>query len=155
MVRRKKPDLPPNAAKPIREALDRISSPKVRKATTPKATVPRKADPNAPVPSHYRQVRYGSTPESRLAQQARLDNRSKGNLYGAATFKDDQGNSYAVTGFSNKTRHAEGHMMKQMREQIAARQGIPESQVDLTKTTNVKMFVEFSPCDTPPYRCQE
>lgn len=107
------------------------------------------------MPEHYQEVPYGSTPESRLAQAARLRDGNSGNLYGGATFRDSQGNTYEVDGKADSTKHTEGDLLKKMRQEIAARQGISPDQVDLrTELRDVKLYVEFSPCPTGN-RCQD
>ncbi|GAA0221830.1 hypothetical protein GCM10010492_19920 [Saccharothrix mutabilis subsp. mutabilis] len=112
-------------------------------------------DPDGPVPAHYQQVAYGQTPESQLAQAARLRDENRDNLYGGATFRDSQGNSYQVDGRADATKHAEGDILKQMRRQIAERQGTTPDRVDLrTELRDVRLYVEFSPCPTGN-RCQD
>jgi len=100
-------------------------------------------------------VQYGSTHESRLSQQARLTDGNKNNVYGGATWRDGQGNVYEVTGRSDKAGHTEQHLMDEMRRQVADRLGIPRDRVDLSQMTDVKLFVEYSPCDTAPRWCQQ
>lgn len=118
------------------------------------ASGPRR-DPDGPIPETYRQVQYGDTVESRIAQEARLRDGNRDNLYGGATFKDSKGNEYQVDGKADQTRHAEGDILKKMRQEIAARQGISPDGVDLrTELRDVKLFVEYSPCPTG-YRCQD
>ncbi|MEV6347641.1 hypothetical protein [Actinoplanes sp. NPDC051851] len=119
----------------------------------------------------YRKEGYGHSRESRLAQQARLNDRAAGvagngrkNTYGGTTFKDRYGNTHEVDGKSNADHHAENDMMKKMREKIAAERnarrapGEPEirqEDVDLrTEASDVKMYVEYSPCPTGN-RCQD
>jgi hypothetical protein len=112
-------------------------------------------DPDGPIPDHYRPVGYGETPESRIAQEARLRDGNRNNLYGGATFRDSQGNTYEVAGMADSTKHAEGDILKQMAQKIAERQGISPDQVDLrTELRDVKLYVEFSPCPTRN-RCQD
>jgi hypothetical protein len=107
------------------------------------------------VPAHYRQVHYGSTPESRLAQAARLRDGSRKNVYGAVTWTDPDGHTYRSSAHSDKTGHAEQHLLTNMRRQVAERHHIHPDQVDLTRMSDVRMFVEYSPCDTPPRWCQQ
>jgi hypothetical protein len=114
-----------------------------------------RADPDAGVPSRYQEVRYGSTTESRLVQAARLQHVNKRNVYGAVTWKDGAGNRYESIQRSDRAGHAEQYVLDDMRQQVAARQGKRPEEVDLTQMTDVTMFIEFSPCDTPPRWCQQ
>lgn len=150
MVRRK-PDIPPGAAKKIAEALDDIDAPKPRKKAAPKPK-PRSSRDN-PVPSKYQKVEYGSTEQSRLAQTERLNDNNRSNVYGGATF-DYNGKSHSVAGRSSSDVHAEGDMLNRMRQKIAEQEGISPQDVDLKQVTNAKVYVEFSPCDTRPRNCQ-
>jgi hypothetical protein len=126
-----------------------------RDPEVPKPSRRPRRDPDGPVPANYRQVGYGETPESQLAQAARLRDGNRDNLYGGATFKDSQGNTYEVDGRADSTKHAEGDLLKKMRQEIADRQGISPDQVDLrTELRDVQLYVEFSPCPTGN-RCQD
>ncbi|WP_208648670.1 hypothetical protein [Micromonospora inaquosa] len=153
MAKRPKPDLPPGAAKKIAEALDDIDAPEPRKAAPKPRPKPRSAR-DAPVPARYRQLGYGTTDESKLAQAERLKDGNTKNIYGGATF-DHNGQKYSVAGRSSSEAHAEGDMLDRMRQEIAAREGISPEDVDLKQVTKAKVFVEFSPCDTRPRRCQQ
>jgi hypothetical protein len=129
--------------------------PRQRDPDVPKPSRRPRRDPDGPVPAQYRQVGYGETPEGRLAQAARLRDGNSDNLYGGATFKDSQGNTYEIDGKADSTKHAEGDLLKKMRQEIAARQGVSPDQVDLrTELRDVKLYVEFSPCPTGN-RCQD
>ncbi|MBN6039104.1 nucleic acid/nucleotide deaminase domain-containing protein [Amycolatopsis sp. 195334CR] len=120
-----------------------------RDPNVPKPDPAKPRDANGPVPGHYQQVGYGTTPESQLAQAARLRDNNNRNMYGAATFKDSQGNSYQVSGSSDATKHAEGDIVKNMIQEIAQRQGVRPDQVDLkSELRDVKLYVEWSPCPT-------
>lgn len=133
----------------------RRRAPRQRDPDVPKPARRPRRDPDGPMPDHYRPVGYGETPESRIAQAARLRDGNQDNLYGGATFRDSQGNTYEVAGRADSTKHAEGDILKQMRQQIADRQGISPDQVDLrTELRDVKLYVEFSPCPTGN-RCQD
>ncbi|MEV6237549.1 nucleic acid/nucleotide deaminase domain-containing protein [Lentzea sp. NPDC051838] len=129
--------------------------PRQRDPDVPKPSRKPRRNPDGPMPSHYEQVGYGDTPESQLAQAARLRDGNRDNLYGGATFRDSQGNTYEVDGRADSTKHAEGDILKKMRQEIADRQGISPDQVDLrTELRDVRLYVEFSPCPTGN-RCQD
>ncbi|MFI9812589.1 nucleic acid/nucleotide deaminase domain-containing protein [Saccharothrix variisporea] len=126
-----------------------------RDPEVPKPARSPRRDPDGPMPAHYRQVAYGQTPESQLAQAARLRDGNRDNLYGGATFRDSQNNTYQVDGRADATKHAEGDILKQMRQKIAEQQGIRPDQVDLrAELRDVRLYVEFSPCPTGN-RCQD
>lgn len=141
------------SAKKIAKAIDDIDAPKPRKVSPPRARRPR-SNPDAPVPSGYRPVRYGYTPESRIAQQGRLTDSNRGNVYGGMSIEYN-GTTYAAHGRSSGSAHAEGDMLDRMRQQIAQREGVRPDQVDLRQGSNARAFVEFSPCDTRPRYCQD
>jgi Xanthomonas XOO_2897-like deaminase len=107
------------------------------------------------VPARYRQVSYGSTSESRLVQAARLSDCSRKNVYGVVTWTDNHGNTYRAVAHSDKVGHAEQHLLTAMRNQVAEQHGTAPEQVDLSQMRKVRMFVEYSPCDTPPRWCQQ
>ena len=154
MAKRIKPSIPPGAAKKIAKALDNIDAPTPRKARAPRATPRPRSNPDAPVPSGYRQARYGSTDESQIAQRARLADRNSDHIYGGMSM-DYNGQRYSTHGRSSGAAHAEGDMLDRMRQQIAQREGIGPDQVDLTRGSNARVYVEFSPCDTRPRYCQD
>lgn len=76
-------------------------------------------------------------------------------MYGAVTWRDPDGHAYQATAHADKTKHAEQNLMQEMRQQVANRRGVSADQVDLASMSGVRMFVEYSPCDTAPRRCQE
>jgi hypothetical protein len=162
VARRIKPDIPPGAAKKIAKALDNIDAPKPRKARAPSAPRRPRSDPNAGVPGAYRPVRYGDTPESRIAQQARLNDGNRSNVYGGMSM-DYDGRRYSTHGRSSGDVHAEGDMMDRMRRDIADHQNrgrppgehIRPEDVDLRRGSNAQVYVEYSPCDTRPRYCQD
>lgn len=126
---------------------------KAHASTSPSRPVSR--DPDAPVPTQYQQVVYGSTIESRLAQARRLQDGSKKNLYGAVRWKDSNGVSYQATAHSDRSGHAEEGLLDEIRAQVAQRYNIRPDEVDFTQITDAKIFVEYSPCNTWPAVCQE
>jgi hypothetical protein len=161
VVRRGKPGVPPKAAKVLRELLDDIDMPKPRKrggrgggggGGTPRPH----SNPDAPVPSHYRQVPYGSTHESRLVQQARLGPpRDRGGTYSAASWTDANGTVHHGVGKSDVDGHAETRAMDDLRAKIAQAEGHGDpSRVSLDRD-GVNLYVEYSPCDTKPRFCQQ
>lgn len=144
----------------IRQVLDAIDMPKPRKRGGRGGAGggggggrPSRAD--NPVPGHYRPVEYGSTHESRLVQQARLDANDRNGLYGAATWRGEDGVLHEGIGRANKNRHAEEAAMDDLRARIAAHEGVTPDQVNLRDRDGVNIYAEYSPCDTLPRDCQE
>lgn len=158
MARRGKPGIPPKAAKVIREIVDDIAMPKPRKRTggiAPSGKTPRvSAGPTAGVPSRYRQVPHGSTHESRLVQQARLDATDRGSTYSAASWTDANGTVHHGIGKADANGHAETRALEDLRHKIAQHEGVHPDQVSLDRD-GVKVYVEYSPCDTKPRFCHQ
>jgi hypothetical protein len=103
-------------------------------------------NPHPGVPGHYRYVEYGASRESRLAQEARVAANDDTGTYGALTWRDADGIGYAVVGRSGINRHAEADLIAQMRMIMAGR--------DLSEALEVRLYVEYSPCETRPYYCR-
>jgi hypothetical protein len=153
VARRKKPDIPPGAARRIAEAIEEIDAPKPRKALTPSGPRTR-SNPNDPVPGGYQRVGYGTTTESQIAQAARLKHNNQDNVYGGMSM-DYNGRQYSTYGRSGQDGHAENDMLDRMRQRIGEQEGVSPDEVDLRQGSNANVYVEFSPCDTRPRYCQD
>jgi hypothetical protein len=157
VVRAGKPGIPPNAAKVIGKLVEDIDMPtlRMRGGVAPGGKTPRvRADPTAGVPAKYRQVPHGSTPESRMVQQARLNAKDRGGTYAAASWTDADGTVHHGIGKSDANGHAETRAMDDLRDKIAQHQGKTPDEVSLDRD-GVKVYVEYSPCDNKPRFCQQ
>jgi hypothetical protein len=106
------------------------------------------------MPSHYRQEGHGTSYESRLVQQARLNANDKGSLYAAASWKDANGNIHYGIGKADTNGHAESRALDDLQAKIAQHEGVDPSQVSLNRD-GVKIYAEYSPCNTKPRFCQQ
>jgi hypothetical protein len=157
VARRGKPGIPPKAAKVIRELVEDIDMPRPRKRGGHGGgghPPPPRSDPHASVPSRYRQVGHGTTDESRLVQQARLDAKDRGSTYAAASWRDADGTLHHGIGKADANGHAETRALDDLRSKIAQHHGVDPEHVSLDRD-GVKLYVEYSPCDTKPRFCQQ